>query len=668
MIGPPSPTMSHQVLARKWRPRTFQTLMGQDHVVRALDHALSNDRLHHAYLFTGTRGVGKTTIARLLARAVNCEVGVSATPCGQCAACRGIEQGSFVDYLELDAASNRGVDEMAQLLDNAVYAPTVGRYKVYVIDEVHMLTNFAFNAMLKTLEEPPPHILFILATTDPQKVPVTVLSRCMQFNLRNLRPDTIAAHLDTVLRAEAIDFDAGALNLLGKAAAGSMRDALSLLDQAISFGAGEVREPAVAEMLGTVDADHIERVFTALAAGDGPALIAIADEVADRSAAADALLGELAQAVSRMAMAASAVNPDPQDPAVVAASRFSAEDLQVFYQILLYGRRDLPLAPDVRAGLMMTLLRMLAFVPAHPDGDHDRGADGHGRPVAPVREPRARPPGQTADPIGEVAQANRPPLSVDRPAGPTQRAGPVTGGVSSGASDVAPAAPAPGASLSPVAAARAALAARNPKGTAARAAAPDVARVSPRMQPVPCGPADPDPPPPDEPQLHGLADAEPRSEVGTVISAGPADDPKRRDAAPRSFDGDWPALATRLGLSGRAGQFLRQSELLDHAGDRFSVRVPIAPLADDSVLSAVGAALSDHLGRPVRLEAVVGRVEGFTAARRDDEARALRLAQAEQIIAADPFVRDLLDEFDAQILPGSVRAIDTSQDQGDTHA
>ena len=240
--------MTHQVLARKWRPRDFETLVGQQHVVRALTHALGSGRLHHAYLLTGTRGVGKTTIARILARAVNCETGITARPCGKCFACTGIDAGRFVDYIEMDAASNRGVDEMTQLLENAVYAPSAGRYKVYVIDEVHMLSTHAFNAMLKTLEEPPAHVLFVLATTDPQKVPVTVLSRCLQFNLKNMTPAAIAAHLAGVLDAEAIAYEAPALALIGRSAGGSMRDALSLLDQAIAFGGGSVAESAVGEM------------------------------------------------------------------------------------------------------------------------------------------------------------------------------------------------------------------------------------------------------------------------------------------------------------------------------------------------------------------------------------------------------------------------------------
>jgi DNA polymerase-3 subunit gamma/tau len=355
--------MSHQVLARTWRPRDFASLVGQEHVVRALTHALDHGRLHHAYLFTGTRGVGKTSVARILARALNCETGVSATPCGRCGACVAIEQGRFPDYIEMDAASNRGVDEMAQLLEQVVYAPVAGRSKVYMIDEVHMLSGHAFNAMLKTLEEPPQHVTFILATTDPKKVPVTVLSRCLQFNLRQLPPGLIAGHLGQVLQAESVPFEPPALAQLGRAAAGSMRDALSLLDQAIAYGGGRVEAAAVREMLGAVDRRDLERVLEALHANDGPALFAVADDLLAASAPFERTLLDLAQLLTRIALvqAGAPADDEPDDAAARWATRLAAEDLQVWYQVAIHGVRDLPLAPDPHAGFSMTLLRMLAF-------------------------------------------------------------------------------------------------------------------------------------------------------------------------------------------------------------------------------------------------------------------------------------------------------------------
>lgn len=366
--------MSYQVLARKWRPRTFDTLVGQDHVVRALTHALREQRLHHAYLFTGTRGVGKTTLSRILAKALNCEQGITATPCGVCRACREIDAGRFVDYVEMDAASNRGVDEMAALLERAVYAPVDARFKVYMIDEVHMLTNHAFNAMLKTLEEPPPYVKFILATTDPQKIPVTVLSRCLQFNLKQMPPPEIVGHLSRVLEAEQIDFEAPALRLLARAADGSMRDALSLTDQAIAYAAGALSEEAVRGMLGTLDQGYLVRLLDALAARDGAAVLAIADEMAARSLSFSVALQDLAQWLHRIAWAqfapASSL-PDALD--VTEVERFArtwpAERVQLYYQIATVGRHELALAPDEYAGFTMTLLRMLAFQPgAAPQG------------------------------------------------------------------------------------------------------------------------------------------------------------------------------------------------------------------------------------------------------------------------------------------------------------
>ena len=361
--------MSYQVLARKWRPRNFSTLVGQEHVVRALTHALTEQRLHHAYLFTGTRGVGKTTLARILAKALNCEKGITATPCGACSACQEIDSGRFVDLLEVDAATNTRVDEMRQLLENAVYAPTRGRFKVYVIDEVHMLSNSAFNAMLKTLEEPPEHVKFILATTDPQKIPVTVLSRCLQFNLKQMPAAAIFGHLAHILQTEAVPFDNGALALIARSAAGSMRDALSLLDQAIAHGAGEVQEQQVRSMLGTVDLDYLFSILEALVEGDASALMGVAADLSVRSLSFGAALQELAALLTRIQIVQCVpAAVDEGDPERVELKRFSAalsrEFVQLAYQIVNHGRSELSAAPDEYAGFVMTLLRLYTFRPA----------------------------------------------------------------------------------------------------------------------------------------------------------------------------------------------------------------------------------------------------------------------------------------------------------------
>jgi DNA polymerase-3 subunit gamma/tau len=360
--------MSYQVLARKWRPRSFASLVGQEHVVRALTHALATGRLHHAYLFTGTRGVGKTTLARILAKSLNCETGVTPTPCGICSACQEIDGGRFVDLLEVDAATNTKVDEMRQLLENAVYAPTRGRFKVYVIDEVHMLSNSAFNAMLKTLEEPPEHVKFILATTDPQKMPVTVLSRCLQFNLKQMSPASIAGHLHSVLQAENVTFDANALVLIARSASGSMRDALSLLDQAIAHGAGKVEESQVRAMLGTVDLDYLYSILEAALDGDAGELLRIAAEMSMRSLSFGSALQELAGLLTRLQIAQRAPSSvDEDDPdrlrLLQLSHRFSPEFVQLAYQIMLHGRSELGLAPDEYSGFVMTLLRLHGFRP-----------------------------------------------------------------------------------------------------------------------------------------------------------------------------------------------------------------------------------------------------------------------------------------------------------------
>ena len=366
--------MSYQVLARKWRPHDFESMVGQEHVVAALKHALDENRLHHAYLFTGTRGVGKTTLSRILAKCLNCvgedgKGGVTSHPCGKCEACRAIDEGRFVDYIEIDAASNRSVEEMTQLLERAMYAPSNARYKVYMIDEVHMLTTHAFNAMLKTLEEPPEYVKFILATTDPQKVPVTVLSHCLQFNLKNMSPAAVSGHMQHVMQQEGIPAEPAALDLLARAARGSMRDGLSLLDQAIAYSGGNVTGASVRSMLGMSGTDTLTGILKSLVAGDAEGMLARADEMQAESLSFGQALRDLAGMLHRIALlqrVPSAVASD--DPAYAAevelARAMSPEEVQLYYQIALHGRNDLGLAPDEYAGFTMALLRMLAFKPS----------------------------------------------------------------------------------------------------------------------------------------------------------------------------------------------------------------------------------------------------------------------------------------------------------------
>ena len=360
--------MSYQVLARKWRPRLFREMVGQEHVLKALINALDHDRLHHAYLFTGTRGVGKTTIARILAKCLNCDIGVSSEPCNQCGSCTEINEGRFVDLIEVDAASRTKVEDTRELLDNVQYAPTRGRYKVYLIDEVHMLSNSSFNALLKTLEEPPPHVKFLLATTDPQKLPVTVLSRCLQFSLKNMSAERIVGHLKFILEKEMVPFEEASLWHLGRSADGSMRDALSLTDQAISFGGGKVTEVDVRTMLGSIDQTLVHDVLTGLIAEDGAAILAGVSKLAEHSPDYSEVIGELIAVFHRIAIAQ--VVPEAIDNSLGDrkqiydfAQKMASEDVQLFYQTALLGRRDLPLSPDARSGLEMTLLRMLAFKP-----------------------------------------------------------------------------------------------------------------------------------------------------------------------------------------------------------------------------------------------------------------------------------------------------------------
>ncbi len=549
--------MAYQVLARKWRPKSFAELAGQEHVVRALSNALTQNRLHHAYLFTGTRGVGKTTVARILAKALNCETGISATPCGQCSACMQIDSGRFVDLLELDAASNTGIDNMREVLDNAQYAPTVGRFKVYIIDEVHMLSKAAFNSMLKTLEEPPEHVKFILATTDPQKIPVTVLSRCLQFNLKQMAPEMVREHLDKVLGLEDIQSEPAALRLIARAAGGSMRDALSLLDQAIAYGNGQVHEDTVRSMLGAIDQRYLFGLLNALAAGDGAALLDEADQMAARSIAFDAALQELGTLLHKIALAQTVPAALPEDlperDAILdLAQRLDAETIQLYYQIAILGRRDLALAPDEFAGFTMTLLRMLAFMPA----------------------------------TGPARTAAPPPVPV--------------------ASRAAPPA--------------AAWVAREP-------AAPKLATVPPVVASAEMDVSEPVPEPSPEPA--------PAAPVASI-----------------AFDGDWAALVTSLKLGGQARMLAVHSELESCDGDCLQLRVPIAHkhLADKSYQDKLREAISAHFGRLMRLQVSLAEGEANTPVRQQNEARAARQSEAEAVIAADPFVQDVMQQFDARVV------------------
>ncbi|MCC9163907.1 DNA polymerase III subunit gamma/tau [Alcaligenes sp. MMA] len=429
--------MTYLVLARKWRPRSFDTLVGQDHVVRALTHALDTQRLHHAWLFTGTRGVGKTTLSRILAKSLNCETGITSKPCGICRACTEIDAGRFIDYVELDAASNRGVEEMTQLLEQAVYAPSSGRYKVYMIDEVHMLTGHAFNAMLKTLEEPPAHVKFILATTDPQKIPVTVLSRCLQFNLKQMTVPAIVGHLQDILTQEEMQFELPALRLLAQAADGSMRDALSLSDQAIAYSAGDLSAQAVQAMLGTIDQRHLAQLLQALVAYDAQAIMGVADDLAMRGLSYSGALADLATLLSRIAIEqripGTISDDDPLAEAVrQLAPTLSPDHVQLFYSVAVHSRQELSLAPDEYAGFVMACLRMLALLPepvsayvpppAGPSGSDTAGA-AQAAPApatAPAASEAASVPAASATPR-EAAASAAPAQQVEQGAQTEQR-------------------------------------------------------------------------------------------------------------------------------------------------------------------------------------------------------------------------------------------------------
>ena len=619
--------MSYQVLARKYRPKNFDSLVGQEHVVRALTHALEQKRLHHAYLFTGTRGVGKTTLSRILAKALNCQGtdgsgDITAHPCGVCEACVAIDAGRFVDYIEMDAASNRGVDEMAQLLEQAVYAPSNARFKVYMIDEVHMLSNHAFNAMLKTLEEPPPHIKFILATTDPQKIPVTVLSRCMQFNLKQMPPGQIVGHLENILGQEGISFDAPALRLLAQGAQGSMRDALSLTDQAIAYAAGKVTLDAVQGMLGALDQAYLVRMLDALAGRDAKALLDIADEMAARSLSWSSALQDLGTLLNRIAIAQTVPSAVPddlpeRDDIVRLAPMFSPEDVQLYYQIVVHGRHELGLAPDEYSGFTMTLLRMLAFAPI----------DAGGITLAAPVPPAARTASAAAASSDAASRSATAPTITQTPSS-------TAAAVSAGA--VTPASRA----MAALAAARASKILTPPPSVQAANAFETAAPPSL----IPANSVD-----------------TPASTAAVATSANVNAPAPARSTAPVTVGGlDWPVLVKQLSLRGVARQLAMQSELLSHEDDgqavSIRIRVPLDTLLAAGSKEKLMAALTEHLGKNVHLDTEIGATT-ITAHAADVAEEAQRQRHAEQTLQEDPFVQTLMREFGATIVPGSVRPL-----------
>lgn len=560
--------MSYQVLARKWRPRKFAELVGQEHVVRALTNALDSGRMHHAYLFTGTRGVGKTTIARIFAKSLNCERGESADPCGECAVCTAVDAGRFVDLLEIDAASNTGVDDVREVIENAQYAPSRGRFKVYLVDEVHMLSKPAFNALLKTLEEPPPHVKFLLATTDPQKLPVTVLSRCLKFNLKRLLPEQISGQMRHILGAEGIEYEDDAIGELAHGADGSLRDGLSLLDQAIAYGGGALRAADVRAMLGSVERGQVLGVLEALAAGDGAALMAESDRIASFSPDFAGVLDDLATVLHRVQLLqlVPGYRGEESDTGLASlAERMAPEDVQLYYQIATNGRRELPMAPDARIGFEMVLLRMYAFRPAEPG----QGATPSRAPAAssPAAQPQAAPPRPVASapaPRPQAAPASRPP-------------------------------PAP------------------------------VAAPTPAPAAVPAPPA---PPRPVTVDANGLP--------------------------------DWHEVVERANLRGPIGQLAQNCSLRGVDGE--SMVLALMPshmhLAVEPLTSQMEEKVSQALGRRVRFRFVADHGNLGTPAERRAQALSEAQANAEASMEADPLVQTLKREFDARVIPQSIKPVE----------
>jgi len=620
--------MSYQVLARKWRPRSFREMVGQTHVLKALINALDNQRLHHAYLFTGTRGVGKTTIARIIAKCLNCETGVSSTPCGQCSVCREIDEGRFVDLIEVDAASRTKVEDTRELLDNVQYAPSRGRYKVYLIDEVHMLSSHSFNALLKTLEEPPPHVKFLLATTDPQKLPVTILSRCLQFSLKNMPPERVVEHLSHVLSVENVPFEDDALWLLGRAADGSMRDAMSLTDQAIAFGEGKVLAADVRAMLGTLDHGQVYGVLQALLEGDARALLEAVRHLAEQGPDWAGVLAEILNVLHRVAIAQAlpeAVDngQGDRDRVLALAQALPAEDVQFYYQMGLIGRRDLPLAPDPRSGFEMVLLRMLAFRPAGNDdaprtplktlGISPATADSKPAAVADTV-----PLGVSPAPVASVAVAPVPapiaPASIAEPPAPASSQRPVVAEVKvplAVEEQAPPVIDVPWNEPPDV----------PPVAVEAGAVLPEPAPDSPDEHVASVvqveEPDDDEPPLTDEDYF----EVENQAEAYLDELSGASDEPEPVEPLPAvepatGLAAEWLELYLKLGLSGLTGSIAANCTLIAVEGDRWLMHLDPAQSAlfNPTQQRRLNDALNQYHGRTLQLEIVLQKPEQETPA------------------------------------------------------
>ena len=658
--GSQARTMSYQVLARKYRPGHFKAMEGQGHVLQALINALDQNRLHHAYLFTGTRGVGKTTIARIFAKCLNCEQGVTSEPCGTCSSCVEISEGRSVDLIEVDAASRTGVDDMRDLLDNVQYLPTASRFKVYLIDEVHMLSKSSFNAMLKTLEEPPEHVKFLFATTDPKKLPVTVLSRCLQFNLKNMTPERVVNHLKVVLAEEGIEAEDSALWQLGRAADGSMRDALSLTDQAIAFGSGKLLGTEVATMLGSVDRQEVYRLIDAVAAGDGAKVYEVIDQVAEFAPDFSALLDELLTVLHKVAVFQ--VVPEGVDNSFgdrekigQLATHILAEQVQLFYQIALMGKRDLNLAPDRKMGFEMTLIRMLAFeidddsppeatvaVPKPPAAERSIPKPVASSPLAGLRDALKSGPPQSTQAVAATPKSATVTAHEATPAAIKQ--------AQSAGSDVRTRG---SAAPSPIASAQSPNApvdhgSRSNPGTEAVSLVQEMVAAESLGQTQ------------DEDAEVG-SEITARSQKPSNVIELPNEALSAQAVSPAEpgqsgRDNRWCELLTQTNLGGIAYAMASNCVLTDEAEDRFHLSLDPAhsSLFNEGQIVRLSELLSGVLGRETAVAVTIALAEGKTPAALIDAARAAALEAAEQEVTCDPGVQHLIAGFDAKIVEGSI--------------